>query len=151
MAHQNPDGSWNDEPDRSFWGYYGWDESTRAVQQTAEIVWLFSEAGFANSELVQKGLAFLAAQDWSTDGYGWETGYYLNARLLADPSDGQALELLTTGLQAGISDPLRVYELEPFALAAMRAAGFQDEAQALVACMYRSAQLLQLFHPAPSM
>lgn len=31
LASQKPDGSWIDQPGRTFWGYYGWDEASRAV------------------------------------------------------------------------------------------------------------------------
>lgn len=152
LANQKADGSWNDEPDGSFWGYYGWDESTRAVRQTAEIVWRLSEAGFASSEPVQRGLAFLDTQDWQDRDRYWGdvSVQILNARLLADAKDVQAVAALTTGLQE-ISTQQQVYGLEPYALAALRAAGFQDEAQQLVARMTRPGPVSSWVDPASIM
>lgn len=129
QAHQNPDGSWLDRSDNYYWQ----DDASLARWQTAEVIWLLSEAGFANSELVQKGMTFLADQDWAAEAGRWETGTYLNARLLADPSDAQARDLLVSWMQTGEWG----WGAEGHVLAAMRATGFRDEAQELLASLYQ--------------
>lgn len=135
MANQNADGSWLDRSD-----YYYWqDDAQLARQQTGEILWRLSEAGFAKSEAVQKGLAFLAASSGQNEpdpGYGGYE-YVLNARLLADPGDAQALALLAARIQERSSPDSGFWGIEPYALAALRAVGFRDEAQQLLAHMNR--------------